>query len=142
MHIQLRSYQDSDYEHLKRLYEDSSLYGGQFDEARDGRVRLRNIIERDPEAIWIALINDIIVGTISIIDDGRVGMLFRFAVQRGSMEQEVAKCLHKKSADVLRERGHEQVLVYTPVGEEHLYERYDDLGMNKGNNYTCYWEEL
>lgn len=134
----IRSYKQSDYEQLKALYLDSSLFGGQFDEARDSESRLKNKIEADPDAILIAEDNGKLIGTVSLIDDGRVAWLFRFAVS----DIEVAKALHNKAIAALKLRGHRQVLVYTPVGNEVLNGRYEELGFTQGDNYTCYWKEI
>lgn len=142
MNIFVRSYADADYPAIKALYQDSALYGGQFDEARDARELLAKKVAAGPDAILVAEINGILVGTISIIDDGRVAMLFRFAVQKGSMETEVAHILYKAASAVLHARGHTQILVYTPVHNEHLRERYNRLGMQQGNDYTCYWSTI
>lgn len=142
MNILVRSYTDADYAAIKALYQDSTLYGGQFDEARDAQEILARKIAADPDALLVAEINGILVGTISIIDDGRVAMLFRFAVQKGSMETEITHMLYKAASAVLHARGHTQILVYTPADNKHLQERYNALGMQQGNNYTCYWSTV
>ena len=138
--MKVRSYQASDYEQLKALYLDSSTFGGQFDEARDAADRLQKKIEADPDAILVAEQDSKIVGTLSLIDDGRVAWLFRFAVPKS--ETEAAKALHDKAIKIVKSRGHKQVLVYTPVGNVELDGRYDELGFTKGSDYTCYWKEL
>lgn len=138
--MQVRTYQSSDYEQLKALYLDSSTFGGQFDEARDARDRLQRRIEADPDAILVAVSEDGLVGTVSLIDDGRVAWLFRFAIKDQNVE--VANALHDKAIEVLKSRGHEQVLVYSPVGSGQLDAHYEQLGFTKGDNYTCYWKEI
>jgi hypothetical protein len=81
-----------------------------------------------------------ITGTVSLIVNARVAWLFRFAVRNN--DREVTTALHKKAVEILRSRGHTQVLVYTPSGNRSLDTRYDDLGMNKGSEYTCFWQEI
>lgn len=136
--MKVRSYQPSDYEQLKALYLDSSTFGGQYDETRDGETRLQKKIEADPDAILVAEDNGRLIGTVSLIDDGRIAWLFRFAVS----DMEVAKALHDKAIETLKQNGHRQVLVYTPVGNQKLDNRYDELGFIKGGDYTCYWKEI
>lgn len=80
--MRIRNYQSADYDQLKALYLDSSTFGGQFDEARDASDRLQKKIEADPDAILVAELENKIVGTVSLIDDGRVAWLFRFAVKK------------------------------------------------------------
>jgi ribosomal protein S18 acetylase RimI-like enzyme len=138
--MKVRSYQPSDYEQLKALYLDSSTFGGQFDEARDGADRLQKKIETDPDAILVAEQNEKLIGTVSLIDDGRVAWLFRFAVQRE--QSDALKELHDAAMAILKSRGHTQVLVYTPVGNEELDSRYEVLGFTRGDDYTCYWKEI
>lgn len=138
--MKIRSYQPSDYEQLKALYFDSSTFGGQFDEARDAADRLKKKIEADPDAILVAEIDGKLVGTVSLIEDGRVAWLFRYAVKKD--QTGVLNTLHDKAIEILRSRGHSQVLVYTPVGNNELDSRYEQLGFTKGDDYTCYWKEI
>lgn len=138
--MNVRQYQDSDYEQLKALYLDSSTFGGQFDEARDAAIRLRKKIKADPDAILVAELDGNLIGTVSLIDDGRIAWLFRYAVQKD--QTEALKKLHNKAIEVLKNRGHTQVLVYSPVGNTELDSRYEQLGFTKGDDYTCYWKEL
>lgn len=138
--MKVRSYQPSDYVQLKALYLDSSTFGGQFDEARDGADRLRKRVEADPDAILVAEFDDKLVGTVSLIDDGRIAWLFRYAVQKDQFE--ALKALHDRAIHLLKSRGHSQVLVYTPVGNNELDNRYEHLGFTKGSDYTCYWKDI
>ena len=136
----VRQYKTSDYERLKALYLDSSTFGGQFDEARDAANRLQKKIESDPDAILVAEQDGELVGSVSIIDDGRVAWLFRFAVPQD--KPDVAQALHGKAIATLKERDHVEVLVYTPVGNQELDSRYERLGFTRGGDYTCYWKGL
>lgn len=136
----VRQYKTSDYEQLKSLYLDGSTFGGQFDEARDAVSRLQKKIEADPDAILVAEQDGELVGSVSIIDDGRVAWLFRFAVPQD--KPDVAQALHDKAIATLKERGHTEVLVYTPVGNQELDSRYEQLGFTRGGDYTCYWKGL
>jgi ATP-dependent DNA helicase PIF1 len=135
----VRSYRDEDYEQLKNLTEHSEWFGGQFDEARDGRERLRQKITQDPASIFVFQQGEFIVGTISIIDDGRVGMLFRFIVK--DHDEAVALALFDRAIAELKVRGHKQVLVYT-TKDKALNERYKKLGMYEGGSYVCYWSDI
>ena len=136
----VRSYRPSDYEQLKVLYLDSSTFGGQFDEARDAADRLQRKIEADPDAIIVAEQDGKLLGSVSLIDDGRVAWLFRFAVPQDRLD--VVQALHDRATALLKERGHAEVLVYTPVGNQDLNGRYEQLGFTKGGDYTCYWKGL
>lgn len=140
MHSGTRNYTTDDYAQLKVLYLHSEWYGGVFDEARDGRERLAQKIADDPQAILVYERDDELLGTISIIEDGRVAWLYRFVVK--DFDPEITKELYDAAAKILKERGHSEVLVYTPVNDKNLDARYDSLGMTKGGDYTCFYKEL
>jgi hypothetical protein len=136
----IRSYKDSDYEQLKELYQCTEWYGGVFDEARDGRERLKKVIETDPEAIVVYEENGKLRATISIIENGRVAMLYRFVV--APEDTQIAKSLYEKASGTLSSRGHTQILVYSAANSLELDSRYISLGMNRGGDYTCFWAEI
>lgn len=140
--MNIRPYQPADYEQVAALYRQSELYGGQFNKNRDSEERLRKRIEADPDAILVAEENAQLLGTVSFIEDGRVAWLFRLAVQQGEQEAEVTKALSDAALAALKTKGHNQVLVYTPVGNDTLDSRYEALGFNRGDDYTCYWKGL
>jgi len=140
--VTIRPYQPTDYEQVVALYQQSELYGGQFDENRDSEERLQKRIEADPHAILVAEQDNKIVGTVSLVEDGRVAWLFRFAVRKGEQEHAIAQGLSDAALTALKAKGHNQVLVYAPVGNERLDSRYEKLGFNQGGDYTCYWKNL
>ena len=140
--MNIRNYKPEDYEQVKELYQDSSLFGGQFDEERDAEDRLLSHTNADPQSILVCEVDDKTVGTVSLIENERVAWLFRFAVQKDNNEAEATKALYDKAISILKERGHKQVLIYSPVGNEPLGNRYIELGFQKGDNYTCYWKEI
>jgi hypothetical protein len=109
----IRSYDDTDYQQLKELYSHKDLYGGVFDEARDGQERLARKIADDPEAILVYEKDGQILGTISIIEDGRVAWLYRFVVQ--DFDEATTKKLYDAATQSLKKRRHEEVLVYSDI---------------------------
>lgn len=138
----IRSYQDADYKQLVALYKQSELYGGVFDENRDSKERLQKRITADSDSILIAEKDGSIVGTISLIEDRRVAWLFRFCVVRGEEEVKITEALFNRAKDILHKKGHRQVLVYTPTDDPRLHRRYEQLGMERGGDYTCYWKDI
>lgn len=136
----IRSYIDTDYEDLKALYQKGDLYGGVFDEARDSREILARKITQDPDAIMVYEKDGVLVGTISLIEDGRVAWLYRFAVV--NFDEEVSKELYEGAVAILKSRGHSEVLVYSSPTSTDLDSRYRALGMQKGGEYTAYWSEI
>lgn len=138
----IRNYKPSDYQNIADLYKRSELFGGQFDENRDSEESLARKSSEDPESILICELDGRILGTVSLIEDGRVAWLFRFAVIKDVHEQAVTQALSEKALEILRGRGHKQVLVYAPAGDKGFEERYASLGFEKGNEYTCYWKDI
>lgn len=138
----IRSYKPGDYERVIALYKQSNLFGGQFDENRDSKERLQKRIEADSDALLVAEENDEIVGTVSLIEDGRVAWLFRFCVINNEDEEMIAKHLADKAEAILASRGHNQVLVYTALNNEELHTRYKNLGFTNGGEYTCFWKDI
>lgn len=138
--VTVRNYATKDYQALKELYLDSSTFGGQFDEARDSEVRINNKIQLDPEAILIAESGSEVVGSVSLIEDSRVAWLFRFAIKNNN--QTIYKALHSKAVEILKKRGHSQIVVYAPAKNDDFKQRYLELGFNKGNDFTAFWQEI
>lgn len=136
----IRAYKDSDYDELKGLYSHGEWFGGVFDEARDGREKLASKIAEDPESIWVYEQDDNLIGSISIMDDGRVAWLFCFVVKDNDLQ--IAKELYDQAISIFKKRGHTQVLAYSPSEAETLANRYKNLGMQKGNTYTAYWTDI
>lgn len=147
----IRSYIPEDYDAVKALYMQSELYGGVFDEVRDSQEKLKKRVESDPDAIIVAVKDNCVIGTVSLIEDGRVAWLYRFCVPSIVMnnssemiefsERQVTGALCDYALNSLRTKGHEEVLVYTSQ-DKNLHKRYLDLGFTKGSEYTCFWKPL
>lgn len=139
--MEVRSYTPEDYPQIEKLYKDSSTFGGQFDEARDTKERLDTLVSKKPESILVVEEEGVIVGTVTLFEDGRSAWLYRCAIL-SDYEREASQLLVAKAKDILRSWGHEQVLVYAPAGDEHFEKRYIRTGFSKGNDFTAYWQDL
>jgi ribosomal protein S18 acetylase RimI-like enzyme len=142
MKFEIRNYTNSDYHKVAALYKETEMPGSEFDLNRDSKVRLQRRIENDPDSILLAELNGEVVGSVSLIEDGRVAWLFRFRVKEMSGDEEIAEHLLDKAIEILRSKGHRQVLVYTPVGETKFQERYRNFGFSEGHEYTCFWRDI
>lgn len=140
--MDIRNYRPNDYEDIKSLYLQGNLFGGQFDAARDCRDKLEAVTRDDTQSILVCEDAGRIVGTVSLIENSRVAWLFRFAVLQIEKEKEILQALHQAACAILKARGHSEVLVYAPIGDARLEQRYLDLGMNKGSAYTCFWQNI
>jgi len=139
--MQVRNYTPEDYEAVEALYKDTTTFGGQFDEARDTKERLQKLIDHKPDGVLVAEEDGEVVGTVTLFEDGRSGWLYRFAV-KGDVEKEATEALWNKAKEIMKNKGHTQILVYAPAGDSHFEERYAALGFNKGNDFTAYWQDV
>lgn len=140
--ISVRNYKISDYSQIASLYKQGETFGGQFDEDRDSPERLSESIQHDPASILVCELDGAILGTVSLIENVRAAWLFRFAVAHSSDKDAVARALYTEATNILRARGHAQVLVYGPHENEDFAERYIALGFEKGADYTCFWRAI
>lgn len=142
MLMKIRNYNpDTDYEAVEALYKSPDTFGGQYDIARDSEKRLKDLIIKKPWAILVAEDEGKIVGTVTLFEDGRSAWLYRFAIQSEN-EQSISTELYQQACSILKDRGHVQVLVYAPAGNNYFENRYGNLGMNKGNDFRAYWKDL
>jgi hypothetical protein len=136
--MSVRPYVSADYESVRELYEIPGTFGGQVDIDRDSKKRLDEQSAKDSKSILVAEENGKIVGTVSILADARFAWLVRFAVTNPS----AADVLFDEACNILKERGHNQVLVYAPAADSSFETRYTSLEFIKGDDYTCFWKEL
>lgn len=138
----IRNYNpETDYLGVKALLDDTATYGGEFDEARDTKVRIDTLEAGKPGSVLVADLGGEIIGTVTLFEDGRSAWLYRFAIKVGT-EKEVGEKLWERAKEIMKERGHSQVLVYAPAGNAGFMNRYNDLGFNTGGDYTAYWQDI
>jgi hypothetical protein len=131
---------DSDYDQVKALYQHGEWYGGKFDEHRDSREILLHKVTIDPQSIIVDDEDGQILGTISLVEDGRVAWFYRFVTKDNNLG--VAEALFTAASGVLKSRGHPEVLTYSDPTREDLNVRYQALGMEKGGDYECFYSAL
>lgn len=138
--MQIEEYQSSDYEAVRRLYQNKQAYGGNYDEQRDTSGRLAATAQG--HNLFVARIDGNIVGTFMILDNTHSFWLLRFAVDPVHEDaQKIVDALTAKAQQIAKERGHESIIVYTAAADKRLHERYEQAGFNRGDNYKCYWKE-
>ena len=132
---------NTDYSQVEALYQSPNTFGGQFDKARDAKNRIDILAEKKPDCILVAESDEMIVGTVTLFEDGRSAWLYRFAVQKEN-ELEIASKLWEEAKATMKKLGHSQVLVYAPAGNMDFQNRYTFLGFTKGDDYTAYWQDI
>ena len=136
--MNIRPYVPDDYNVVSDLYK-SPGFGGQFDEDRDSKERLDEQSAKDPNSILVAEQDGKVVGTVSILADKRFAWLMRFVVR----DPRAVDALCGKSYEILKERGHSQVLVYAPANDSSFKILYENLGFREGvQSYDVFWRTL
>lgn len=133
--MQIRYYQDQDYDQLVNLYKRSSQFD--FDEITDSKEGLMRKIRRDPESLLVAEENKII-GSVSIIEDGRIAWIFRLVGDNNV----VIKALVDKAEEILRKKGYKNVHSFAPSTNQEALEERKKLGFTQGKNYIWFWKGL
>lgn len=140
--MNVRNYNpETDYPAIESLLRDSETYGGDFDEARDTKERIDTLEVSKPGSVLVSEIDNEIVGTVTLFEDGRSAWLYRFAAKK-ECEKHATKALWEIAEETMKSRGHTQVLVYAPAKDEGFRNRYNHLGFNTGNDYTAYWQDI
>lgn len=70
--VHIRNYNPADYGQVKRLLDDGDLYY----EPTDSSERLQEKISKDPSSIFVAVESNRLVGTVSLMEDGRWLLFF------------------------------------------------------------------
>jgi hypothetical protein len=136
--MDIRSYVPDDYEAIFDLYK-SPGFGGQFDEDRDSKVRLDEQSAKDSNSILVAEQDGAVVGTVSILADKRFAWLMRFVVR----DPRAVEALLNKACEILKNRGHSQILVYAPANDSSFKIFYENLGFQEGlQSYNVFWKPL
>lgn len=139
--MNIRSYQDADYSALISLYKMSEEFS--FDEETDARERLLAKIERDPRSILLAIESDRVIGSVSIIEDGRVALLFRLVADASVGDRlAVVSALVHESERILRERGYKEIHNTAPVNNEMATQIRTNVGFTKGKDYSWFWKKI
>ncbi|MFM2340149.1 MAG: hypothetical protein RLZZ360_785 [Candidatus Parcubacteria bacterium] len=140
--MKIRDYNpETDFDAVKSLLCDSSTYGGDFDEARDSKDRIDTLGQQKPGSVLVAELDNEIVGTVTLFEDGRSAWLYRFAVAK-THEDIVTDALWQAAKEIMRSWGHTQILVYAPAHDAAFSSRYSKLGFTAGNDFTAYWQNI
>ena len=137
--IEIRNYNpETDYSQVKQILKE----GGLFYEPTDVPERLAEKVRRDPDSIIVAATNDQVVGTVTIMEDGRMPFIFRLGVKEEFKRQGIGSRLMQDAEDRLRERGYNEVYIFVDVDKKELQGYYERQGYGKGTMYQWMYKEL
>lgn len=129
--VRIRPYSPEDYSSVKAIYEE----GGLFDKVTDKEKGLRTKSERDSESLLVAIKDQQIVGTVSIIEDGRIALLFRLVVKESERRQGIGRELMSEAERILKERGYEEVNIVVNDKDTTLQSYYEKQNYKKGRSW-------
>lgn len=132
--MEIRNYKDSDYDEVKKLYDDS----GWFDSETDAQSRLKNKIDKNSDSILVAVIENKIVGTVSFLEDSRIAILFRLV----SPDKNIREKLIEAGINNLKSFGYKEVHIIAPEEDKDRQSEYEELGFKKGKIYQWMWRKI
>jgi ribosomal protein S18 acetylase RimI-like enzyme len=135
--INIRNYTVDDYEPVRQLLVDGGLYYEPF----DSRERLSEKISRDSKSIIVATEADRVVGTVSLMEDGRMAFIFRLTVNPENRNRGIGKALMLAAEKELFGRGHTEVNILVEEGNPELQKYYEHQDYEKGNVYRWMTKE-
>ncbi len=139
--MKIHYYQPQDYEQLIDLYKQSDQF--KFDEVTDSRENITRKIERDSESILLARENEQLVGSVSIIEDGRIALLFRLVTKASEQKNdEILKVLLQEAESILKKRGYTEVHNTAPLNDMKALTERERIGFQKGDPYMWYWRRI
>ena len=138
MDVQIRPYTPQDYPSIKAIYEEGDL----FVEGIDTEENLKTKIKRDSESILVAVKDGKVIGTVSLMEDGRMAFIFRVAVARSARKQGVATMLIREAESILKNRGLQKVSILVGEKVKELWDYYEGIGYNRGSMHLWMWKEL
>jgi ribosomal protein S18 acetylase RimI-like enzyme len=136
--IVIRSYTPEDYQLLKRLYKSS----GWFDSETDAEERVNEKIRRDPQSLLVAIDKEEIVGTVSLIEDGRIAILFRLISKKGENTLSIRQRLLSEGENIFKQKGYKEAHIIAPEEDLNRQKEYEKYGFTKGNPYRWMWKKI
>lgn len=132
--VAVRRYFPSDYDALRKLYEDS----GWWDEVTDAEKRINNQIEKEPNSILLAYNNEKIIGTVTLLFTGRLGLFFRLVGDT----KEIRTLLLQSGEEIFKETGYSETHIIAPDDDIERQKEYTEYGFKLGKNYMWFWKKV
>ncbi len=135
--LEIRSYCPQDYPVVKKLYQVTGL----FDPETDAQHRLDAKAHRDPASLLVAVQQPDIVGTVSLIEDGRVAIFFRL-VAIGAQQAEIRAALLAAGQQIFGQRGYKEIHIMAPEQDYDRQRELHKLGYKTGRDYRWMWRNV
>lgn len=123
--IEIRGYEDSHYDQVKKNLEE----GGLYDSSVDSRETLEKMIRRDPKSILVAMDGKSVLGSVYLFEHPWESFIFRLAVKPEYRNRGIGSSLMKEAEKILADRGAKLVIIFIKIDEENrLVPYYKKLG--------------
>lgn len=136
--ITFRYYEDGDYQKMKDLLIECDLYF----ESTETREHLKEKISRDPRSIIIAEKSGMLIGTVSIVEDGRMPFIFRLGVSKKYRKNGLGSDLLKKAELELKEKGYGESFMFVDAKNKELQLYYQNRDYSKGHLYRFMYKKI
>lgn len=137
----VKYYTPLDYFKLIELYKLSDQF--EIDQITDSQELINRKVERDPESILIVEHEGTYLGSVSIVEDGRIALLFRLVVHpQVNQKEDVLKMMIGKVEEILKQRGFVEAHNPVPLENQTAHQERIDLGFQQGKNYSWFWKKL
>lgn len=138
-HFQIRNYNPgTDYSQMKQILEEGGLFYG----PTEAPERLAEKVRRDSDSIIVAIINGEVVGTVTLMEDGRMPFIFRLAVRNDQRRHGIGQKLMEEAEKRLKDRGYTELNILVDENNEELKGYYLRQGYEEGNIYRWMYKEV
>lgn len=136
--ITVRPYITSDYPQVKVVLKE----GGLFYDPNDSEDAMERKIKKDPNSVFVATESGLPVGTVSIMEDGRMPFVFRLAVSEKYRNRGIGASLMSKAEEELRSRGYNEITILVEENNSELKDYYKRQGYEEGHVYRWMAKEF
>jgi ribosomal protein S18 acetylase RimI-like enzyme len=138
VNVKIRPYKHSDYPQVRSVLKNVGL----FYEYMDNENLFTEQINTDPNSIFVAEINDQIVGNVILKAAGWGPLLFRLAVLKKFQKQGIGTKLMMVAEQEIIKRGRPEIHLLVEEDRLDLQEFYKRMGYKVGHSYKWMWKSL
>lgn len=122
--VSIRSYLPEDYSAVRRNLEQGGIINKQIDTAEN----LAGMVSDKSDSILVAEVDGKVVGSLFIMDNGWMAIVFRLAVRERYRERGVGTKLLRAAEERLTEKGYEEVQILVDEKKKELHDWYRRRG--------------